>query len=99
VFNDWECVAPTLSGIQAAEGLTRVRRVVMVDDGPLRQVAASWVVEDLRVKLTRLWTNVGHQRSNSIGLVSIASEDSKSLVIVLDSDEVGVPLVWLTLNP
>lgn len=88
VFNDWECIAPLLSGLTPLCQKAEVH-ILLVDDGsslapnpePLR-VAGDFA----SIHVLELGCNLGHQRAIAIGLVHAIATMASDKILVLDSD-------------
>jgi hypothetical protein len=91
VFNDWECIAPLVAGLEATSGLPAEKTLIIVDDGSTTEMPPGLGGGALPVEVIRLGANVGHQRAIAVGLVTIAKAKTSCTVIVLDADGEDLP--------
>jgi len=91
VFNDWECIAPLVAGLEATSGLPAEKTLIIVDDGSTTEMPPDLGGGVFPVEVIRLGANVGHQRAIAVGLVTIAKAKTSCTVIVLDADGEDLP--------
>ncbi|MBU6147167.1 MAG: glycosyltransferase [Actinomycetales bacterium] len=98
VFNDWSCIAPLLSGLNADTGLPE-HTLVIVDDGSTEPCTLDFAALTSRpVEVIRLGVNVGHQRAIAAGLVDLAQRNCFDAVLIMDADgedrPADCPALW-----
>jgi glycosyltransferase involved in cell wall biosynthesis len=92
VFNDWKSLSILLQQISVLYRREDIEFfITVVDDASTDQVASvgEGIVDDACIRsleITRLVTNLGHQRAIAIGLAQVANWPKIDAVLVIDSD-------------
>jgi glycosyltransferase involved in cell wall biosynthesis len=87
VFNDWECLGQLLMELPFSKNPADEISIHVIDDGSTESMPSDFGSHGLySVEVTRVASNVGHQRAIAIGLVDVANRVKPDVIVVMDAD-------------